>query len=195
MTDISQSLIDCLEDGVIILNRNCRIVQHNAAIERLIQTSDRQIVGRACYEVLPCRFSEEIRRESDCPALQVFSLGNSIRTSCYCEIDGQPTWYDVLISPLRDESEGITLAIEVWRDVSQMKQMLDNAHLCEETRNRELEKSNLLAYIIEAQEEERKRIARELHDETNQVLTTLDLKVTTLVKGLPVVQDGLHTEH
>ena len=76
MTDISQSLIDCLEDGVIVLNRNCRIVQHNAAIERIIQTSGTRIVGCACYKALPCRFSEGIREESECPASQVFSLAN-----------------------------------------------------------------------------------------------------------------------
>ncbi len=50
---------------------------------------------------------------------------------------------------------------------------------------REALRRELLRRIVKAQEEERTRIARELHDETAQFLTALSLELATLKKSLP----------
>jgi signal transduction histidine kinase len=48
----------------------------------------------------------------------------------------------------------------------------------------EAERANLLPHIINAQEEERKRIARELHDETSQTITALIVGLDTAALAL-----------
>jgi len=53
--------------------------------------------------------------------------------------------------------------------------------LYEELRNKEQVRRELLGRIISVQEEERKRIARELHDETSQALTALAVGLDTAV--------------
>lgn len=58
----------------------------------------------------------------------------------------------------------------------------ENLHLRLERESREERLSQLLSYTLEAQESERARIARELHDDTGQKLTYLKL-------GLKVLQD------
>ena len=55
-----------------------------------------------------------------------------------------------------------------------------NARLYETVKNKEKERAKLLHQIITAQEEERKRIARELHDETRQALSALILGLDTV---------------
>ena len=67
---------------------------------------------------------------------------------------------------------------------AQLALAVENARLYEEVQQHELEQSRLLAHIIRAQEEERKRVARELHDETNQALTILALDIDNLMEKL-----------
>ncbi|MBI3761538.1 MAG: GAF domain-containing protein, partial [Chloroflexi bacterium] len=57
---------------------------------------------------------------------------------------------------------------------------VENAQLWEEVKRKEALRSQLLAQVIAAQEAERKRIARELHDETGQSLTALLVGLRTL---------------
>lgn len=58
--------------------------------------------------------------------------------------------------------------------------------MSEQLRHKEQMRLQLLAKVISAQEEERKRIARELHDETGQALTSL-------IVGLKTIEDATNT--
>lgn len=60
---------------------------------------------------------------------------------------------------------------------------LENARLWEALREREAVRAELLARAIAAQEEERQRVARELHDETSQALASLLIGLDQLVDG------------
>ncbi len=57
--------------------------------------------------------------------------------------------------------------------------------LYEELKQRDELRARLLQKLIRAQEEERRRIARELHDETSQVISTLALSLDTAISTLP----------
>jgi len=60
---------------------------------------------------------------------------------------------------------------------------IENTRLWEEVRRKEALRGELLKKVISAQEEERRRIARELHDETGQILTSL-------LVGLKVMEEA-----
>jgi signal transduction histidine kinase len=68
---------------------------------------------------------------------------------------------------------------------------VENAALYEELHQKERLRGQLLEKVITVQEEERKRISRELHDETGQALTSLmvGLKVLAGAASLQEVQE------
>jgi signal transduction histidine kinase len=57
--------------------------------------------------------------------------------------------------------------------------------LYEELQSRDRQRAALLAKVIGAQEEERKRVAREIHDESCQLLVALDLRLSAALADLP----------
>jgi len=61
---------------------------------------------------------------------------------------------------------------------------LENARLHQEVQEKEVVRGELLQDMLAVQEEERRRIARELHDETSQVLASLNANLEVAVSSL-----------
>ena len=68
---------------------------------------------------------------------------------------------------------------------------IENSVLYEEAKQKEELRGQLLNSVINAQEEERKRIARELHDEYGQSLTALKINIESLETMCPSNQEQL----
>lgn len=71
---------------------------------------------------------------------------------------------------------------------------LENAQLVERLLEREMKLQQLSLRILNAQEEERKRISRDLHDETAQSLTTLKLMIEMIRQALPSDREDLRQQ-
>jgi len=80
--------------------------------------------------------------------------------------DGQETWFEVSYRPVPDERGKIQFVCVKATDITEKKRL--------EAEKLQLQKNTLKATIA-AQENERSMIGRELHDNVNQVLTTVKL--------------------
>ena len=99
--------------------------------------------------------------------------------------DGGVVDVSLSMEAIRDEEHNLYYRC-TWRDITERRQ----AQLALHEKQRELTRSQaelqaLTARLLTAQEDERRRISRELHDDVNQRLAVLSLEIDTLERNLP----------
>ncbi len=83
-----------------------------------------------------------------------------------------------------DQDQAEQIDIELLRTISpQLAVAVENARLWDEVQKKEILRKELLKRVVTAQEEERRRISRELHDEMGQELTSLLIRLQVLEKA------------
>jgi PAS domain S-box-containing protein len=106
--------------------------------------------------------------------------------------DGSILWVNVSVSPVMDVQNRLLSAVAVEVDITARKQIEQELHQLNsqlesqvEQRTLELKAANQALQknrrqMVEIQEEERRAIARELHDRVGQMLTALNLNLTII---------------
>jgi PAS domain S-box-containing protein len=85
--------------------------------------------------------------------------------------DGSEFWANVIITPVRDETNELIGFAKVTRDITDRMQ-------------KEKSLRDLTAHLLQMQDEERKRIGRDLHDTLGQCVTAMKISLDTLASGL-----------
>jgi len=176
--DYLQSVIDGLEDRLVVVDRSFRIQLANAAVRR--RWTDGSPIGEHCWAVnhdgIPCPSTD-----CQCPVAMAFETKQAARVlHVHPNGEGGERYVSIIASPLCDELGEVREVVELMRDVTEEKQL-------------EEQKEMLLHKVIVAQEEERRRLARELHDETGQALGALVIKSGALERSVPPEMDELRT--
>jgi PAS domain S-box-containing protein len=161
------AIVESSFDAVIAKDLNGIIMSWNSGAERLFGYSADEIVGLPVTTLMPPdRVAEEteiLRKIRNGEAVDHFE---TIRV----RKDGERRDISLTISPVRDGTGAIVGASKIARDIT------DRRRIDAAIRERET-----LQSIVQAQEAERSRIARDLHDHLGQQLTGLRLKLASLV--------------
>jgi signal transduction histidine kinase len=151
------SVFETMLDAVLVLDPYRRVVNLNPAAERAVGVAAAQAVGRRVEELLGVEPSLVDR--ADDPVLpEEMELGQ-------CR-------YELSTTPLRDRGGRDTGRVVVLRDVTER-------HLAHERLVRlDTQRRWLLGRVVWAQEEERRRIAGEVHDDAIQTIAAARLMLT-----------------
>jgi PAS domain S-box-containing protein len=175
LTEVDQ-VFETAADGMRIVDRDFRVRRANDTFAELVGLSKDEIIGRNCSEV----FRGDRCDTPGCPLTRVLD------GDLYVEYDADKVRSDgvsvpciVSATPFRRPDGTIVGIVEDFKDISERKRAERGL---KETGERLRE---LAAHLQGIREEERGRIAREIHDELGQVLTALSLDVRWLSKRLP----------
>ena len=85
--------------------------------------------------------------------------------------DGSTFWANVIITPVRDETKKLIGFAKVTRDITERMQ-------------KERALRDLTAHLLQLQDEERRRIGRDLHDTLGQCVTAMKISLDSLASSL-----------
>jgi PAS domain S-box-containing protein len=93
--------------------------------------------------------------------------------------EGKKLWVDMQGQPIKNDSGKVLQFFSIGTDITQRKQFEEQ--LIKEQKQRQ---QNITRATIEAQERERSMVSQELHDNVNQVLTTVKLYTELCLSGI-----------
>jgi len=181
------AIVDSAMDAVITVDEEQKIVLFNRAAEQVFDVRRDQAIGSRLDRFLPARF-----RGAHHGHIEAFG-----RTGVTSRRMGDVTTLWALRAHGENEQEfpieaSISQAMEggkryytvILRDITLRKQAED------ELKRQQQELRELSARVLEAREEEKAHIARELHDELGQLLTALKMDLRWLRERLPDAELG-----
>jgi PAS domain S-box-containing protein len=169
------SIVESSEDAIIGKDLHGFITSWNAGAERLFGYSLAEAVGRPITFLLPPDHCDE-------EAMILSKLGRGERVEHFESVretkDGRRVDVSLTISPIRDHGGRLVGISKIARDITERKQ-------AEEAQRQSAERlESLSRRLIRAEEDERGRIARELHDEIGQALTAIKIHLQVVAQGL-----------
>lgn len=183
----NQAVLNSLEAQIAVLDRNGTIIAVNEAWQRFARQNGGEEflaktgVGINYLEV--CRRAQGAGAEGAQEALagiQAVLAGASARFSLEyaCHSPAEERWFLMYVSPLSSRQGG---AVASHVTISQHKKIeAEKIRLYEEVSRQRQQLRALSQQVAEAQEAERKGLAREMHDRVGQSLTALDFNLNLI---------------
>ena len=200
------AIVDSSVDGIISKNLDGVITSWNKAAERLFGYSAEEAVGRHITLIIPSD-----RRPEEVMILERLKRGERVEhfETVRVRKDGGVLDISLTISPIKDSQGRVIGASKIARDITAQKRAEQTLRESEQrllaladaleaqvrARTMELERRNrevlhqsqklreLSHRLIRIQDDERRHIARELHDSAGQILAALGMNLATVVRN------------
>jgi PAS domain S-box-containing protein len=182
--DLFRALFQQASLGIALEDWTGRILFANPALCKMLGREEAEMQQMTCDQVAD---SEDSREDAECFEKLRAGLIEAYRIEKrYVRPNGTKMWGNLNVSALRASADGSTRVIAMVEDITESKAAANQLQKIQ------IDLQQLTARLIKAQEGERQRISRELHDDIGQRLSLLVIGMEQLNHNLPVsAQDQL----
>jgi PAS domain S-box-containing protein len=173
-SDLFRLLVLGVRDyGIFMLDPGGHIVSWNAGAERIKGYAAEEIIGRHFSAFYP---PEDVRSGKPDWELRVAKAEGALEDEGWrVRKDGTRFWANVIITALYDDTGELRGFGKVTRDMTERRRAEQQL----------TDRRRLLAHLVEAQEQERQRIAWDVHDDTIQAMVAVDMRLQLLARKVP----------
>lgn len=162
------AIVESSEDAIVSKDLNGIITSWNAAAQRIFGFTPEEAIGRPITIIIPPELqSDEKQILKRLRAGQRVDHFETIRQTKH----GMKLHVSLTISPVRDAQGRIIGASKIARDISEQKKM-----------EQVLKEVELSGRLLQLQDEERRRVARDLHDGVGQLLAALSMSAAIVAR-------------
>jgi PAS domain S-box-containing protein len=151
-----QTLLDFETDQIAWIDLNCMLLFINSAATRRFGTNKKELVGCSIWDVYPESYKSHHQ-----------FLVNHVIKNCHsitAKNRDHTSWFETFFYPILGRNDKVESVVLITKEISSIIETEDR-----------LKKA--LLQLINAQEDERYRISRNLHDEIGQRMTSLILQL------------------
>lgn len=174
LKNLFSTTINSLSEWIHVVDSNLHIIMINDALNGMMKSLGfkENLNNRKIKEAFPF-LSKRVINEYH----KVFKTGKSLVTEGVNEFEGRKIYTETIKEPVFEDNKVIRV-ITVIRDITKRK------HTEEEILESQKQLKAFAAHLQTIKEEERVKIARELHDNLGQNLTALRIDISRLIKKI-----------
>jgi PAS domain S-box-containing protein len=169
---------------MVFLSPDGTVLDGNRAAVEGLGFERRQVIGRKFWETWWSGLADETVAVK--ASLAKAAAGESVREECrFRMVDGSVRVADRTLTPVKDGNGKVQMIVATGLDMTEAKELRDGLETKVKERTSELEQAEaslraVTGRLLHAQDEERRRIARELHDSAGQLLAALSMNLVPL---------------
>ncbi len=177
-----QGMLDYSPNLIFMKDLQGHYVDVNKQFEQTFHLTRQDIIGKSDQDIFPPEQAAAYRAND----LEVLKTGRSIQFEEVAVHDDGLHTNIVWKFPLRRQDDTPYAICGIATDITKLKQAEKALHQKQlDLQSSQAQLQDLASQLLEAQEIERQRIARDLHDDFSQRLTALVLDVASLAKHPP----------
>jgi PAS domain S-box-containing protein len=188
-----RTLTEASPDMIFIIGQDDRIQYVNSFAAAFFKLPAEEIIGQPRERFFPTRADDHQKKN----IMKALKEGKASYAESDMRMNGKSIWLGTWLVPLRDVAENISGVMGVARNITRQKRAeleirrsRDQLEKRVGERTAELTTSQnqlrlLTNQLVTAQEEERRRISRELHDEAGQALISMKYGLASIESDIP----------
>lgn len=185
-----KAILNNIPDIAWLKDKESRFIAVNEPFGSACGVKPENLVGKTDLDIWPRGLAERYRADDR----EVMETGRRKQVEEPLVVkDGKKTWIETIKIPIYNDKGEIIGTTGIARDITERKRAeeelrrvaLENAELFESVKQQREQLRALTTRLAEAEEAERQRLARELHDQVLQNLTALGINLNVVQKHMP----------